>query len=165
MRCITSESGYCANLNAGPEDDRAVFEQQFNESLQNRTDLLTYVRLRCKSEHDVYGPNIPVLPVLPSGTDGEPAVPQSPKPPSREILFEIKGYPHFVVSSTLGQQQSNSRFEVRDLQAMDSQAGPSNSASPSANSGLFKCFFVMAKPYPSRNTAMWVRLEHFCVPD
>jgi hypothetical protein len=135
------------------DQDRGTFERQFTESIQNRTDLLTYVRLRCKSEHDVYGPNIPVLPVMPSGQDGEPAVQQSPKPPSKEILFEIKGYPHFVVSSTLGQQSSN-RFEVGDLQAMDSQPGPSNSVPQSGTSGLFKCFFLMAKPYPSRNTAM-----------
>ncbi|KDQ61132.1 hypothetical protein JAAARDRAFT_32137 [Jaapia argillacea MUCL 33604] len=80
-------------------DDRGNFVRAFNTSLHSRQDLLSYVRLKYKSEprHDSRDYNT------------------APK----EVLFEMKGYSHFVPEEDGCQ-----------------------------------CFFAMARPYPSRNTAM-----------
>ncbi|KIP12336.1 hypothetical protein PHLGIDRAFT_62123 [Phlebiopsis gigantea 11061_1 CR5-6] len=112
------------------ENDREVFERQFEDAIQQRTDLLSYVRLRCKSEHDRYG----------STTS------------AKEVLFEIKGYAHYVVSSNLS--ASLSGFDIRDLHALSAMDGRANHSTGVHQDGIFKCFFAMAKPYPSRNTAM-----------
>lgn len=137
------------------DEDKNIFQRQFAESIERRTDLLSYARLRCKSEQDVYGPNIPVIPAIPPTTAvGNMSQPQSTKSPSKEVLFEIKGYPHFIVGPTLA--QGSNGFNVSELQtmaAMEAHAGPSNGVQ-SSNREVFKCFFAMAKPYPSRNTAM-----------
>ncbi|KAH7929684.1 hypothetical protein BV22DRAFT_117494 [Leucogyrophana mollusca] len=79
-------------------DDRHGFQASFDESLHSRNELLCYVRLRCKTQYS-----------------------QNPdyEPPSKEVLFELKGYPHYIDG------ESDCR-----------------------------CFFAVAKPYPSRNTAM-----------
>lgn len=134
-----------------------MFQRQFAQSIERRSDLLSYARLRCKSEQDVYGLNIPVIPAIPpSAAGGNNSQSQPANSPSREVLFEIKGYPHFVVPSNLA--QGSNGFNVSELQTMatmDAHAGPSNGIR-SSNSGVFKCFFAMAKPYPSRNTAMYV---------
>lgn len=52
----------------------------------------------------------------------------------KEVLFEITGYPHFVEPDEEERQRSG---------AMMPQC---------------KCIFAVAKPYPSRNTAMFVHL-------
>lgn len=68
------------------------------------------------------------------------------------MLFEIKGYAHYVVSSTLS--ASSSGFDIRDLHAMSGMDGRANPSAEIHQDGIFKCFFAMAKPYPTRNTAM-----------
>ncbi|KAF9454604.1 GATA-domain-containing protein [Macrolepiota fuliginosa MF-IS2] len=77
-------------------EDQTMFRRAFEDSIRTDTELLSYVRLRCSQA------------TKPSHTS------------ANDILFEINGYPHFV----MGQ-------------------GPD-----------CKCFFAMAKPYPSRNIAM-----------
>ena len=62
--------------------------------------MLAYARLQCKNEFYVS-----------ANLTSEP----------REVLFEIRGRPHYL-----------------------------------PDSGDFKCYFAMAQPYPSRNTAMYV---------
>ncbi|KAL1947982.1 hypothetical protein VTO73DRAFT_13706 [Trametes versicolor] len=79
-------------------DDRAGFRAAFAESLRTRTELLAYARLQCKNEFYV-------------------AADYTSAP--REVLFELRGRPHFL-----------------------------------PDSDAFQCFFAMAQPYPSRNTAM-----------
>ncbi|TCD70958.1 blue light receptor [Steccherinum ochraceum] len=87
-------------------DDVGPFQSTFQRSIHHRSELLTYARLRCK-------------PTAASLTQDFQA---SAKSPVKEVLFELKGYPHFV---------------------------------PDAGAvAECKCFFIMAKPYPSRNTAM-----------
>ena len=88
--------GVCAN--AG--DDRGSFRAAFAESIRTKTDMLAYARLQCKNEFYV-------------STDYTSA--------PKEVLFEIRGRPHYLPSSD-----------------------------------DFKCYFAMAQPYPSRNTAMYV---------
>ncbi|KIM79583.1 hypothetical protein PILCRDRAFT_823114 [Piloderma croceum F 1598] len=80
------------------EEDRSNFRTSFDESVRTRNELLCYVRLKRKSHFSA-------------------AADHDPNP--REVLFELKGHPHFITD----------------------QDG-------------FKCFFAVAKPYPSRNTAM-----------
>ncbi|PIL24287.1 transcription factor [Ganoderma sinense ZZ0214-1] len=82
-------------MNAG---DRVNFRTAFAESVRARTEMLAYARLQCKNEFFVSA-NL------------------TPEP--REVLFEIRGRPHYL-----------------------------------PDSGDFKCYFAMAQPYPSRNTAM-----------
>ncbi|KAM5531739.1 hypothetical protein V8D89_014588 [Ganoderma adspersum] len=82
-------------MNAG---DRVNFRTSFAESVRGRTDMLAYARLQCKNEFYVS-----------ANLTSEP----------REVLFEIRGRPHYLPES-----------------------------------GDFKCYFAMAQPYPSRNTAM-----------
>ncbi|KAF9227739.1 hypothetical protein BS17DRAFT_402023 [Gyrodon lividus] len=76
-------------------EDQRAFHGAFDESLRTRTEMNAYVRLKTRSAF--------------SGQ----IVPQS------EVLFEIKGYPHFI-----------------------------------ENELTARCFFAVAKPYPSRNVAM-----------
>ncbi|XP_006458018.1 putative PHRB protein [Agaricus bisporus var. bisporus H97] len=78
------------------EQEQTVFQRALQNSIRTNTELLSYVRFKCN-----------------------PAA-QSAQSSTSDILFEIKGYPHFV-----------------------SDQDPE-----------CKCFFAMAKPYPSRNTAM-----------
>jgi len=80
-------------------DDQAVFQDSFEESVRTSCDLLSYVRLKCKYH----------APVAEHHT------------PPKEIVFELKGHPHFVQNE---------------------------------NDQDCKCVFAVAKPYPSRNTAM-----------
>ncbi|EPQ57940.1 hypothetical protein GLOTRDRAFT_71884 [Gloeophyllum trabeum ATCC 11539] len=80
-------------------DDQIKFLNAFSDSCRTRTELLCYVRLKCKNEFS------------------QDARDYSTSP--KEVLFEFKGYPHFV----------QDEMEC-------------------------KCFFAMARPYPSRNTAM-----------
>ncbi|KAF9500816.1 hypothetical protein BDN71DRAFT_1381005 [Pleurotus eryngii] len=55
---------------AATDNDQTNFQNSFHESLRTSEDLLSYTHLKCKTLHSA-------------------AVP-------REILFEIKGYPHYV---------------------------------------------------------------------
>lgn len=93
-----------------PVDDRPRFQSMFRESIEQKSELLSYARLQCK-------PTEPFLITAASSGVGE-----FTGPPTKEVLFEIKGYPHFL-----------------------------------PDTDEFKCFFSVAKPYPSRNTAMLVR--------
>ncbi|EKM55306.1 uncharacterized protein PHACADRAFT_208823 [Phanerochaete carnosa HHB-10118-sp] len=143
------DMNFCDIMN---DEDVSVFKRQFAESIRAGTDLLSYARLRCKSEQDFYGPSMPVIPAIPPQPSADGNIPQlqSTRPPAKEVFFEIKGYPHF------GADSAPNLFNASDVHAManmEPQAGPSNKVSPSA-SNVFKCFFAMAKPYPSRNTAM-----------
>ncbi|KAI0636646.1 hypothetical protein C8Q77DRAFT_1154565 [Trametes polyzona] len=79
-------------------DDRENFRAAFTESVRSRTELLAYARLQCKNEFYV-------------ASDYTSA--------PREVLFELRGRPHFL-----------------------------------PDSDAFQCYFAMAQPYPSRNTAM-----------
>ncbi len=90
---LTRTAGHAA-------DDRAGFRAAFAESVRTRTELLAYARLQCKNEFYV-------------------AADYTSAP--REVLFELRGRPHFL-----------------------------------PDSDAFQCFFAMAQPYPSRNTAMCV---------
>ncbi|KAF8559728.1 hypothetical protein OG21DRAFT_1502956 [Imleria badia] len=76
-------------------EDQRAFHVAFDESLRTRTEINSYVRLKAR------------FPITPQN------IPQS------EVLFEVKGYPHFI----------------------------ENELAP-------RCFFTVAKPYPSRNVAM-----------
>ncbi|KAI0647390.1 hypothetical protein C8Q79DRAFT_907820 [Trametes meyenii] len=79
-------------------DDRVSFRTSFNESVRSKTEMLAYARLQCK--HEFY---------VASDYTSAP----------REVLFEIRGRPHFL-----------------------------------PDTDDFQCYFAMAQPYPSRNTAM-----------
>jgi hypothetical protein len=74
-----------------PADDQAVFRTNFEESIRNKSELVTYVRLQCNGIRLSY---------------------------SEDVLFEIRGYPP--------ECEADGDY-----------------------------FFVVAKPYPSRNVAMW----------
>lgn len=76
-------------------EDQRAFHVVFDESLRTRTEMNSYVRLKARSP--VTAQNIP----------------------QSEVLFEVKGYPHFI-----------------------------------KNELAARCFFAVAKPYPSRNVAM-----------
>lgn len=66
---------------------------------------------------------------------GRTSIPQdfqaSANAPVKEVLFEIEGFPHFVPSASNG------------------------------GAGDCTCFFMMAKPYPSRNMAMYAFMNFF----
>ncbi|KIY42936.1 hypothetical protein FISHEDRAFT_54434 [Fistulina hepatica ATCC 64428] len=105
-------------------DDRAPFHAAFSESVRTRTDMLAYVRLICNSNPP--GSSGPQTTTAAYWHDHQ-YYQQQMQPPTahvREILFEITGYAHFVEPD-----------------------GPSEPAQ-------CKCFFAMARPYPSKNTAM-----------
>ena len=128
-------------------DDRATFQRQFQESIRNKSDLLAYARLQCKTAKDLY-PNVPALQLagLPQATEDAAA-------PPREILFEIKGYPHFV-GSPENVSGMSSFTTATEACVMAGQSQHRLSDERSGIRGPFRCYFAMAKPYPSRNTAM-----------
>ena len=78
--------------------------------------------------------------------DGTPVQPS--RPPSKEVLFEIKGYAHYMDNI---RPSGSSGYNIQDMHVMSAMGPPSGM---SHNNGSFKCFFAMAKPYRSRNTAM-----------
>ncbi|THH27782.1 hypothetical protein EUX98_g6405 [Antrodiella citrinella] len=90
------------------QDDIGPFHAAFQRCIHNRSELLTYIRLRCKPASTAHNVS----------QDFQASASSSVK----EVLFEIKGYPHFVPDTGV----------ITEC----------------------KCFFMMAKPYPSRNTAM-----------
>jgi len=81
-------------------NDRLSFCNTFAHSIARREELHLYARLFCKSDSFTH-------------------MAVNPPPPSKEVLLEIMGYPHFILGES-----------------------------------VCRCFFAVAKPYPSRNTAM-----------
>ncbi|KAM6500417.1 white collar 2 type of transcription factor [Amanita muscaria] len=75
------------------QDDQLAFCSAFQQSINTNAELLSYLHFKCNS-------------FSASGSSG-----------FKEVLVELKGYPHFVNNEC-------------------------------------KCFFAMARPYPSRNTSM-----------
>lgn len=64
-------------------DDRENFKKNFEQSIRDKTDMQSYVRMQAKPE--ALSP--------PSST----STPES-TPRATEVLFEINGYPHFIES-------------------------------------------------------------------
>ncbi|KAI0086361.1 hypothetical protein BDY19DRAFT_1075001 [Irpex rosettiformis] len=126
-------------------DDRATFLRQFKQSIQNRTDLLAYARLQCKTAQDLY-PNVPAPKPV-----GLVQHTEDPQTPPREVLFEIKGYPHFV---GMPENINGMPSFTTATEACVMNGHPRISGDRAMDEGPFRCFFAMAKPYPSRNTAM-----------
>jgi len=77
------------------DEDQTGFRNDFDDAMRKNVELLSYVRLKIN---------------IAAACDPDP----------KDVLFEFKGYPHFV-----------------------SETGAES-----------VCFFAMAKPYPSKNTAM-----------
>ncbi|TRM59280.1 blue light receptor [Schizophyllum amplum] len=94
------------------QDDQHVFQTAFHDSINTEQELLAYVRLKCNSNKDA--PH-----TITAAYHHQQMHGHVQQQPSEEVLFEIKGYPHY--------------------QPDRSQCW---------------CFFAMARPYPSRNTAM-----------
>ena len=114
-----------------------------------RTDLLSYVRLQCKTDNDLY-PNLPI-PVQSNSGSGATEFTQIPtrRAAPKEVLFEIKGYAHYV--------ESSEPEEVDETGVFTGINTSGSSGTVDIGTGeVFKCFFAMARPYPSRNTAMYV---------
>ncbi|GJE87107.1 PAS domain-containing protein [Phanerochaete sordida] len=146
------DMNFCDIMN---DEDISVFQRQFADSIRAGTDLLAYARLRCKSGRSVYVPNIPVIPAVPSLAAADGSILQSPSEKAPEVFFEIKGYPHFMTDSTTSVHDTFDTPKGRSTTgAEDHTRASSSSAGPSSSNGGFGCFFAMAKPYPSRNTAM-----------
>ncbi|KAI9458016.1 hypothetical protein F5148DRAFT_1221423 [Russula earlei] len=80
-------------------NDRLGFCETYARSIERREELHFFARLLCKSDSFTH------MTIT--------------SPPTKEVLFEVIGYPHFVIGES-----------------------------------SCRCFFAVAKPYPSRNTAM-----------
>jgi hypothetical protein len=99
--------------------------------------------------------------------------PSAPPPPTKhkEMLFEIKGYPHFLSEEDpedydpTARRDSPSRIRSTGSYVQSYLSGTGYEGFPSgSNQQLLpsakppgescKCFFATAKPYPSRNAAM-----------
>jgi hypothetical protein len=76
---ISISLDFSTNTNHLIDDDQAIFRASFEESLAGRKELLAYVRLKCSTPAATY----PFLPM-------------------KETLFEVKGYPRFVVEDNPG---------------------------------------------------------------
>lgn len=107
-------------------DDIDNFIRDFTASIQLDAPLTTYIRFRRKDE--------------------------------AAVLFEITGQPYYSTSAPIPASASSSRT-VKAAAAAVNNATPSASASGSAPDGkggekICKCFFAMARLYPSKNNAM-----------
>ena len=132
-----------------PEEDRATFQRQFNESVRTRTELLSYVRLQCKAENDLY-PNMPMMPsAAVPGTADYTQISARTRSAPNEVLFEIKGYAHYV-------QDSEASPETNSYGSLSCSGSGETPTIDVGTGEVFKCFFAMGRPYPSRNTAMYV---------
>ncbi|QRV87942.1 White collar 2 protein [Ceratobasidium sp. AG-Ba] len=136
------------------DDDAAPFADHLKRAVDDHSELFSYARLRSKfasprsGSHPASPIHSPTTPTHSGPPLGAPA-PASTNTP----LFELRG--HAIYSK--GSAQSSS--------AATGDAGPSTSASSSSAMNLdstpnpnaeaeVSCFIVMARPYPSRNTAM-----------
>lgn len=108
--------------------------------------MLAYARLQCKTAKDLY-PNVPAPQAIGMGQGSD-----QNKPAPKEILFEINGYAHYVSASSANAMGTRYRAsEIHNLSPHDTDGGIIDD-----DKAVFQCFFAVAKPYPSRNTAMCV---------
>ena len=115
--------------------------------MRTRTELLSYVRLQYKTDNDLY-PSMPIMPsAAVSGTVDYSQISARRAAP-KEVLFEIKGYAHYVQESEGSPDTSFTGM---------SSSGSAESPTIDVGTGeVFKCFFAMGRPYPSRSTLSYV---------
>ncbi|CUA69058.1 White collar 2 protein [Rhizoctonia solani] len=124
------------------DDDAAPFDQHLRRAVSTRSEVFTYTRLRSK---------------FASPRNSNPNSPRSPiagpsKPPANSAgsfpLFELRG--HAIYSK--GSSSGSSSF-VSDPGPSSSGSSLDSKPNPNADPEA-SCFIIMARPYPSRNTAM-----------
>ncbi|KAG8696639.1 blue light receptor [Ceratobasidium sp. 394] len=134
------------------DDDAPPFADHLKRAVETHSELFSYARLRSKfasprGSHPTSPAHSPTAPTHSTSSLNPPAAPSTTTP-----LFELRGHAIYSKSS------SQSSTGIGD-------AGPSTSASSSSSMNLesnlnpnpeseASCFIVMARPYPSRNTAM-----------
>ncbi|KAG9095033.1 blue light receptor [Ceratobasidium sp. 370] len=134
------------------DDDAAHFADHLKRAVESHSELFSYARLRSKfasprsGSHPTSPTHSPTTPSHSTSSLNPPAAPSTTTP-----LFELRG--HAIYSKSSSQPPS----------ASIGDAGPSTSTSSSMNLGQTpnpnaeaeaSCFIIMARPYPSRNTAM-----------
>ncbi|KAJ1309113.1 hypothetical protein OPQ81_004790 [Rhizoctonia solani] len=124
------------------DDDAGPFNQHLRRAVSTRSELFAYARLRSKftSPRNSH-PNSPLSPV--AGPSKSPANSIGSFP-----LFELRGHAIYSKTSSSGTGSSTSDpGPSSSSSSLDSKPNPN--ADPEAS-----CFIIMARPYPSRNTAM-----------
>ncbi|KAG8732962.1 blue light receptor [Ceratobasidium sp. 423] len=131
------EQPFCEFLH---DDDADSFSQHLKSAVATRSELFSYARLRSKfASPRNSNPNSPRSPV--AGPSNSPANSAGSFP-----LFELRG--HAIYSKSSGSAPSVSDpGPSSSSSSLDSKLNPN--ADPEAS-----CFIIMARPYPSRNTAM-----------
>ncbi|CAE6469402.1 unnamed protein product [Rhizoctonia solani] len=122
------------------DDDAGPFNQHLKRAIATRSELFSYARLRSKfASPRSSNSNSPRSPV--AGPSKSPVNSNGSFP-----LFELRGHAIYSKSSSSasagsdpGPSNSGSSFDTK----------PNPNADPEAS-----CFIIMARPYPSRNTAM-----------
>ncbi|EUC66349.1 PAS fold protein [Rhizoctonia solani AG-3 Rhs1AP] len=122
------------------DDDAGPFDQHLKHAISTRSELFAYVRLRSKfTSPRNSNPNSPRSPL--SGPSNSP-----PSPAGSFPLFELRGHAIYSKGSGSGSAASDPGPSSSGS-GLDSKQNPN--ADPEAS-----CFVIMARPYPSRNTAM-----------
>ncbi|KAL1732512.1 blue light receptor [Schizophyllum commune] len=70
------------------QDDQHVFQTAFHDSVNTEQELLSYVRLKCNNTKDASHTTT-------AAYHHQQMHGQIPQQPAQEVLFEIKGYPHY----------------------------------------------------------------------
>ncbi|CAE6412474.1 unnamed protein product [Rhizoctonia solani] len=122
------------------DDDAGPVSQHLKQAISSRSELFTYARLRSKfASPRNSNPNSPRSPV--AGPSRPPANSAGSFP-----LFELRG--HAIYSKTSG-----SGSILSDPSSSSSSSSLDTKPNPNADPEA-ACFIIMARPYPSRNTAM-----------
>jgi hypothetical protein len=131
------------------DDDAASFAEYLERAVSTRTELFSYARLRSKfaSPRTSSHPNSPHSPTT-AGPSNSPASSSGSFP-----LFELRGHAIYSKSS------STAPPDPGPSSAASSSTTPESNLNPNADPEA-SCFIIMARLYPSRNSAMCVPYPH-----
>ncbi|KAF8605385.1 hypothetical protein BDV93DRAFT_554755 [Ceratobasidium sp. AG-I] len=123
------------------DDDAVPFAEHLKYAVNSRTELFAYARLRSKFASPRSGsPNRSPSDPSHSGQSNPPASPSTTTP-----LFELRG--HAIYSKPTPGSSGTESGPSSSSSSMNREPNPN--AEPESS-----CFVIMARPYPSRNTAM-----------
>ncbi|KAG8743966.1 blue light receptor [Ceratobasidium sp. 414] len=133
------------------DDDAAPFADHLKRAVESHSELFSYARLRSKFASPRSGshptsPRSPTTPNRSAPSLNPPAAPSTTTP-----LFELRGHAIYPKPST--QSSSTSMGDAGPSTGSSSNMNLEANPNPNAEAEA-SCFIVMARPYPSRNTAM-----------
>ncbi|KAG9127843.1 blue light receptor [Ceratobasidium sp. 392] len=136
------------------DDDATPFADHLKRAIDTRSELFSYARLRSKfasprsGSHPTSPAHSPTTPTHSGLPLNQPATPSTTTP-----LFELRGHAIYSKSSAQSSSAITGDAGPSTSTSSSSTTNPDSNLNPNAEAEA-SCFIVMARPYPSRNTAM-----------